>query len=919
MEPASGEVLAAENGGGGGGTAPAMANPGNANGQLKPCPSESSSSSSRGNKSQDVPSTNAPTTSTSSTTDGSGAAPAPAAEDVNQPAQGRNGVSFAKDPAAAAASPPRKTTHGFGRPTQTQTQTQTATAAAAAPAAQLEESSSSAINAGILSEVALLRGLGTKQVIHTIPSNASSRSPSVGSGASGSSVGLSLPLPPLSGTKRGAEGQDAATGTPDDLLASSSQSGKKKRKASRRGRALPTNGKDNAHLNAAAALTSLASSSDSDDGPGGGGGGDSSNHDSSPGRKAAAEHLLPPHDAYLHERTDESLPPHLHGVLSGGGGKIRTALMVDHTYTDYSIVDPQTLRALDEEQGLSGSGYEWRGLNEDPFPPRPDEVNSTPEKTREMEIAMHNLQMLQLSDPAYIRDKERTIRKLKKLFKGIRPGRRNSGGVIQPFPGKLMEVLDRDDLGDVISWMPHGRAFCVKQPKVFTADILPRFFKQSKYMSFTRQLNLWGFKRITRGRDAGAYYHELFLRGRPRLTLRMRRQKIKGTGIKLTPNPEAEPNFYEMARTRPLPCPAKRTEGGSAPLPPMLDLTTFGKKNVSGAGVKRSSSDEKSPNAADAAGTKKKRASRRKKAASNHKQSSISASSILDESSPLPMPPLAPGETSMMGSPTMAGAAGPDASALAAELLRRREQAAASELMLGTQNESQLEAMLRFQAVELKQKQEIAIASQGVQLLRQVEGAIPGAPTSPAVGIPELQQRLLAAAAALDQPAVQAAVMEDQRLARLAAILAPATTGNLTSPILGGGGGVGSRAGNIELELIKQRLANLPPSASAIHQAATEGKSISATDILNRAAAIESRRQPGASVGSESIARPGLAALQQYVASSQQSAAASAPGSPVLNPAAHSSPLGTNGLAPLPASEPVAGAATAASGAIGDV
>ena len=109
---------------------------------------------------------------------------------------------------------------------------------------------------------------------------------------------------------------------------------------------------------------------------------------------------------------------------------------------------------------------------------------------------------------------------------------------------QLMEVLDRSDLVDVISWMPHGRAFVVKKPKLFAVDVLPRFFKQTKYLSFTRQLNLWGFKRITKGLDGGAYYHELFLRGRPYLAMRMKRHKVKGTGIKLTPNPSMEPLFY---------------------------------------------------------------------------------------------------------------------------------------------------------------------------------------------------------------------------------------------------------------------------------------------------------------------------------------------------------------------------------------
>ena len=84
----------------------------------------------------------------------------------------------------------------------------------------------------------------------------------------------------------------------------------------------------------------------------------------------------------------------------------------------------------------------------------------------------------------------------------------------------------------------------MKQPKVFTTQVLPRFSRQTKFLSFTRQLNLWGFKRITRGLDEGAYYHELFLPGRLDLSLKMTRQKIKGSGFRPIPNPEMEPNFY---------------------------------------------------------------------------------------------------------------------------------------------------------------------------------------------------------------------------------------------------------------------------------------------------------------------------------------------------------------------------------------
>lgn len=208
-------------------------------------------------------------------------------------------------------------------------------------------------------------------------------------------------------------------------------------------------------------------------------------------------------------------------------------MMVDHTYVDFSVLGEDELALLEENKN---------GNLEDSPEQKISGLSSEEEEER-----------------------ARTLRKLKRMFGSLGPTRKNSGGVVQPFPEKLMDVLDRDDMGDVLSWMPHGRAFIVKQPRVFDAEVLPRFFKQSKFTSFTRQLNLWGFKRITKGPDARAYYHELFLRGRPKLCSRMRRQRIKGTGIKLTPNPEMEPNFYELAKKRPLPEVSRKKE--TKPLP----------------------------------------------------------------------------------------------------------------------------------------------------------------------------------------------------------------------------------------------------------------------------------------------------------------------------------------------------------------
>jgi len=135
-----------------------------------------------------------------------------------------------------------------------------------------------------------------------------------------------------------------------------------------------------------------------------------------------------------------------------------------------------------------------------------------------------------------------------KKSKGL-PGR----VVTVSFPVKLHEMLSsvaKEGLDDIVSWQPHGRCFLVHERSEFVSKLLPRFFCQSKLTSFQRQLNLYGFIRLTAGNDRGAYYHELFLRGRPDLCRRMVRTRVKGTGTKAASSPTTEPNFYAME-----PCP----------------------------------------------------------------------------------------------------------------------------------------------------------------------------------------------------------------------------------------------------------------------------------------------------------------------------------------------------------------------------
>jgi len=104
--------------------------------------------------------------------------------------------------------------------------------------------------------------------------------------------------------------------------------------------------------------------------------------------------------------------------------------------------------------------------------------------------------------------------------------------ITKQFPWKLHEMLDVvEQRGEtsVVSWLPDGRAFRVHSPALFVDQIMKKCFNQTKYKSFQRQLNLWGFERVIKASaEKGSYFHPLFLRGRRDLCQEMARQKVKG-------------------------------------------------------------------------------------------------------------------------------------------------------------------------------------------------------------------------------------------------------------------------------------------------------------------------------------------------------------------------------------------------------
>lgn len=89
--------------------------------------------------------------------------------------------------------------------------------------------------------------------------------------------------------------------------------------------------------------------------------------------------------------------------------------------------------------------------------------------------------------------------------------RPNTSGKEPAFPTKLHKILSNPEYQDYIAWLPHGRSWRVLKPKAFEEKVIPLYFRHAKYASFMRQVNGWGFKRMTQGPDHNSYYHEVSL------------------------------------------------------------------------------------------------------------------------------------------------------------------------------------------------------------------------------------------------------------------------------------------------------------------------------------------------------------------------------------------------------------------------
>nr|CAB3242818.1 HSF protein [Phallusia mammillata] len=62
---------------------------------------------------------------------------------------------------------------------------------------------------------------------------------------------------------------------------------------------------------------------------------------------------------------------------------------------------------------------------------------------------------------------------------------------------KLVNLLQEPEFNKYVSWSEDGQSFIVRDQAGFSKHVLPKYFKHNKFASFVRQLNMYGFRKVT--------------------------------------------------------------------------------------------------------------------------------------------------------------------------------------------------------------------------------------------------------------------------------------------------------------------------------------------------------------------------------------------------------------------------------------
>ncbi|KAL5022285.1 hypothetical protein ScPMuIL_001440 [Solemya velum] len=113
---------------------------------------------------------------------------------------------------------------------------------------------------------------------------------------------------------------------------------------------------------------------------------------------------------------------------------------------------------------------------------------------------------------------------------------------VPAFLTKLWALVGDPETDDLICWDSSGHSFHVYDQARFSKEVLPLYFKHNNIASFIRQLNMYGFRKLTNldqgslkvERDDLEFHHPFFQKYEEQLLERIHRKISKVESVKLT-------------------------------------------------------------------------------------------------------------------------------------------------------------------------------------------------------------------------------------------------------------------------------------------------------------------------------------------------------------------------------------------------
>ncbi|KAH9093666.1 hypothetical protein Ae201684P_016291 [Aphanomyces euteiches] len=101
--------------------------------------------------------------------------------------------------------------------------------------------------------------------------------------------------------------------------------------------------------------------------------------------------------------------------------------------------------------------------------------------------------------------------------------------VVPSFVQSLYDMLNVED-ASIIRWTRDGTAFEILDQRLLAVRILPRYFRHSKYASFQRQLNYFGFRKWPKQKAAICTYSQTYFARDSPQDLQHIKRKVKADG-----------------------------------------------------------------------------------------------------------------------------------------------------------------------------------------------------------------------------------------------------------------------------------------------------------------------------------------------------------------------------------------------------